>query len=65
LKSFSGKVVIITGASSGIGRACAIAFANAGADVVLASRNVEELKKVSEQISSLWRKINFLALLFA
>lgn len=56
MKNFSGKVVIITGASSGIGKACAIAFANAGADVVLASRNVDELKKVSEIISALGEK---------
>jgi dehydrogenase/reductase SDR family protein 7B len=56
LKYFSGKVVIITGASSGIGKACAFAFANAGAEVVLASRNADELKKVSEEISKLGSK---------
>jgi len=53
LKSFSGKVVIITGASSGIGKSCAFAFANAGADVVLASRNIDELNKISNQLSGL------------
>ncbi|HLG35702.1 MAG TPA: SDR family oxidoreductase [Bacteroidia bacterium] len=53
MKNFSGKVVIVTGASSGIGKACAIAFANAGADVVLASRNIDELKNIAQQISSL------------
>jgi dehydrogenase/reductase SDR family member 7B len=56
LKSFSGKVVIITGASSGIGKACAIAFAHAGADVVLASRKADELEKVSQEISKLGSK---------
>jgi short-subunit dehydrogenase len=44
------KVVIITGASSGIGEACAIAFAKRGANVVIAARNQEKLKVVGEQI---------------
>ncbi len=49
---FSGKVVIITGASSGIGRACAIEYARKGATVVLASRNLSELQKVEKRITS-------------
>ncbi|MBK5283813.1 MAG: SDR family NAD(P)-dependent oxidoreductase, partial [Bacteroidia bacterium] len=53
MKSFSGKVVIITGASSGIGKACVFALANAGANVVLAARNVEELNNISNQLSAL------------
>ncbi len=36
---FSGKTAMVTGAGSGIGRACALAFAQAGAWVVLADRN--------------------------
>lgn len=40
--SLSGKVAIVTGASSGIGRACAIAFAREGASVVVASRREDE-----------------------
>lgn len=47
---FQNKVVIITGASSGIGEACAIAFDRLGANVVLASRNVEKLQAVAEKL---------------
>jgi short-subunit dehydrogenase len=43
---FKDKVVIVTGASSGIGKALAVAFANEGSKVVLAARNVENLKSV-------------------
>ena len=39
------KVVVITGASSGIGKACALAFAQRGAKVVLAARKPEKLDK--------------------
>ena len=34
-KQFSGKVALVTGATSGIGQACAIAFAQGGAKVVV------------------------------
>ena len=47
---FNDKVVIITGASSGIGKACAFEFADKGAKVVLAARREDELKKVEDQI---------------
>ena len=52
MKNFAGKVAIITGASSGIGKACALAFAKTGANVVLASRNEAELKKTEQEILS-------------
>jgi NAD(P)-dependent dehydrogenase (short-subunit alcohol dehydrogenase family) len=42
MKSFQGKVALVTGASSGIGRATAIAFAREGAKVVVASRREHE-----------------------
>ena len=44
------KVVIITGASSGIGKACAWIFAQAGAKVVLAARSLEKLKLVCKEL---------------
>lgn len=50
------KVAIVTGASRGIGRACAIAFAQAGADVVLAARNQKDLDIVACEIRGLGRR---------
>ena len=45
------KVVIITGASSGIGLACVRVFSEMGAKVVFASRSIKKLKKIEEDIS--------------
>jgi dehydrogenase/reductase SDR family protein 7B len=47
------KVVIITGASSGIGEACAIAFANKGANLVIAARNLDKLNDVTSNVSKI------------
>lgn len=44
---FSGQVVWITGASSGIGEALAVAFSNAGAKLVLSARRSDELERVA------------------
>lgn len=46
---FFGETVVITGASSGIGKATAEAFAEQGADLVLAARNEEALSETAEQ----------------
>ncbi len=44
-----GKRALVTGASSGIGLACAVSLAEAGADVVLAARNLSKLQTVTGQ----------------
>jgi short-subunit dehydrogenase len=50
---FSGKTVLITGASSGIGKAAAIAFAYQGASLVIAARRAEPLEEVARQCRAL------------
>ena len=49
--SLLGKTILVTGASSGIGRAIAIACAEAGACVVLSGRNVSRLEETLSQMS--------------
>ena len=56
---FTDKVVIITGASSGIGKACALEFADKGAKVVLAARNENELLKVKNSIIKMGGEASF------
>jgi len=51
MKEFKDKVVVVTGASSGIGLACVRNFASQGANVVLAARDVEKLNEISSELS--------------
>ncbi|MFI3279104.1 MAG: SDR family oxidoreductase [Rikenellaceae bacterium] len=52
MKSVKGKVVVVTGASSGIGEALAKTYAAAGAKVVLAARQEEKLQAVVAEIGA-------------
>jgi len=53
---FADKVAVVTGASTGIGRALALALARAGSRVVLASRNAEALEDLCREIQLLGRQ---------
>ena len=47
-----GRVALVTGASRGIGRACALVLAAAGAKVALCARNCEKLQQLAAEIAS-------------
>ncbi len=50
LFDLTGRVALVTGGSKGLGRAMARGFAEAGADVVISSRHVDELKSTAAEI---------------
>lgn len=60
-RDFAGTVVLITGASRGIGRALALAFARRGAHLVLAARSAGELDAVAAEARALNPQVDALA----
>ncbi len=54
--SLEGRVAIVTGGGTGIGRGIALEFAKAGADVVVASRRLSVLEKVSEEVKTFGKR---------
>jgi len=54
---FEGKVALVTGAARGIGRACALALAEAGADIALGLRDVNRHNNVAKEIEALGRRV--------
>ncbi len=51
-QNLEGKVVIVTGGGSGIGRAMALEFADAGANLVVCDINIESAKAVAEEVKN-------------
>ena len=56
LFSLEGKVAVVTGGSRGLGREMVLAFAAHGADVVIASRKVENCEALAAEVRSLGRR---------
>jgi 3-oxoacyl-[acyl-carrier protein] reductase len=52
VSSLAGKIVLVTGAGRGIGRAVAISLAEAGCRVILTARTVDQLEQVQQEIST-------------
>jgi NAD(P)-dependent dehydrogenase (short-subunit alcohol dehydrogenase family) len=61
MTEFTGKIVVVTGAGSGIGRATALAFARQGATIVAASRRVAEGDSLVAEIAASGGKARFVA----
>ncbi len=56
LFDFTGKVALVTGGSRGLGYQMVKAFAQRGADVIIASRKLDNCEKVAEEVRALGRK---------
>ncbi|MCZ6900845.1 MAG: SDR family NAD(P)-dependent oxidoreductase, partial [Bacteroidetes bacterium] len=55
--NLNGKVALITGASRGLGRACALALAHAGADIGLGLRDVNTAEDLEMEIEAMGRRV--------
>jgi 3-hydroxy acid dehydrogenase / malonic semialdehyde reductase len=58
--SLNGKIVFITGASSGIGKSCALKFASEGASLILCARRIELLEALRSEILAKYPSIQVL-----
>jgi len=56
LFDLTGKIALVTGGSRGLGRAMVLAFAKAGADIVIASRKLEACEAVAREVEALGRR---------
>jgi len=59
MNTLKDKVILITGASSGIGEALAIEAASRGAKIMLAARNIEKLRLLAEELQSKGAEVHF------
>jgi len=53
----NGKVSLITGAARGLGKACALALANAGSDIALGLRDINTAENLEQEIRAMGRKV--------
>ncbi len=56
VRGLEGRAALVTGASSGLGRATAVALARGGADVALVARSEEELESTRQEVSKIGRR---------
>jgi NAD(P)-dependent dehydrogenase (short-subunit alcohol dehydrogenase family) len=56
LFSLKDKIAVVTGGSRGLGKEMVLAFAQAGADVVIASRKIEACEEVAKQVEAMGRR---------
>ena len=54
--SLTGKIVVITGGGTGLGREMTLAMAKAGADLVIAARRLAPIEEVAQQVRAIGRR---------